>query len=204
MVVRRHIWSGRVSNAKPLTVVEDSDRLSALHLAEGTPFKIATARAQRADHLSRLAAGTWELQDDKWTRSWVLILTRPNERYSIWAFWSATNGAFEGWYVNFEDPARRSPMGFDTRDLFLDIVVPVEGPWRWKDEDEFVEAEQLGLITPEDVREVRAAAERVLGLVESGEAWWLPWSTWTPNPEWPVPKLPPSWSVVASGSAEPA
>jgi predicted RNA-binding protein associated with RNAse of E/G family len=32
-------------------------------------------------------------------------------------------GAFAGWYVNLQEPLRRTGSGFDTVDLVLDLVV---------------------------------------------------------------------------------
>ena len=42
---------------------------------------------------------------------------------------------FLGWYVNLEEPFRRTPLGFDVRDLQLDILVDPERKWRWKDSE---------------------------------------------------------------------
>lgn len=38
-------------------------------------------------------------------------------------------------YVNIEEPWQRTPIGFDSRDHLLDIVVTVDlSTWHWKDE----------------------------------------------------------------------
>ena len=43
-----------------------------------------------------------------------------------------------GWYVNFQEPYRRTERGIETMDLALDIIAePDRSSWRWKDEDEF-------------------------------------------------------------------
>jgi predicted RNA-binding protein associated with RNAse of E/G family len=196
VAVRRHIWFGRIANVKPLTVVEDSDEILALSLTPGTPFKIATPRADRLGHLERLRSKSWELHNDMWTGSRALILARPDARYSIWGFWADTDGSFEGWYVNFEDPLRRSPVGFDTRDLFLDIVVPAGERWRWKDEDEFEEAVRIGLISEQEATTTRSVAKDVIDLIERGDAWWLAWQGWAPDASWPIPTLPDGWDVL--------
>ena len=93
------------------------------------------------------------------------------------------------WYVNFEQPLRRTPVGVDTFDQKLDLLVFPSGGWQWKDEDELEQAAALGLL---DAKAVRAEAKRVL------EEWPFPtgWEDWRPDPAWPVPQLPAGWDVV--------
>ena len=72
------------------------------------------------------------------------------------------------WYVNLQDPLRRTPLGFDTVDHALDVVVELDrSSWRWKDEEELAEAVRDGLFTPEEAADFRAwgerAVERILG-----------------------------------------
>ena len=51
----------------------------------------------------------------------TLMLRRPGDRYSIWVFWDGDEREFECWYVNFEEPYRRSKIGIDTLDHELDL-----------------------------------------------------------------------------------
>ena len=44
-----------------------------------------------------------------------------------WVFWHGPERAFHGWYLNLQEPFRRTPQGYDTQDLELDIWVPAEG-----------------------------------------------------------------------------
>ncbi len=48
--------------------------------------------------------------------------------------------------MNFEQPLRRTPVGFDTFDEKLDLIVMPDGTYRWKDEDELEQAAALGLL----------------------------------------------------------
>jgi hypothetical protein len=91
--------------------------------------------------------------------------------------------------VNFEQPLRRSRVGFDTFDEKLDLIVRPDGSYRWKDEDELEQAAALGLV---DADEVRAEAQRVI------REWPFPtgWEHWRPDPSWPVPQLPAGWDRV--------
>ena len=123
-----------------------------------------------------------------WTND-VVILGRPGRAHAIWHFWE--DGAFKGWYVNLEEPWRRSPHGFDTADRVLDIWVAADGTWQWKDEHELEVAVSVGAYTPEQAAEFRAEGERVI------DEWPFPtgWEEWRPDPEWPAPTLPDDWNV---------
>ena len=126
------------------------------------------------------------IRAESWGRD-AVALARPGRAHSIYIFWR--EGTFEHWYVNFEEPLRRTPVGFDTFDHKLDLIVMPDGAYRWKDEDEFEQAAALGLL---DADAVRAEAARVL------EEWPFPtgWEDWRPDPAWPVPQLPDGWDRV--------
>ena len=61
------------------------------------------------------------------------MLQRPGESHAIWHFWEGPERRFAGWYVNFQRPFVRTEAGYDTADLELDIWLPAEGGWEWKD-----------------------------------------------------------------------
>jgi predicted RNA-binding protein associated with RNAse of E/G family len=98
--------------------------------------------------------------------------------------------------VNLEDPMRRSPAGYDTRDLQLDVVIRPDGSCEWKDEEDFAEMCRLELITPEEQRIVRDAGERVIEATARGDTWWREWDLWEPDPAWTVPTLGEDWDVT--------
>ena len=75
---------------------------------------------------------------------------------------TARDGEFAGWYVNLQEPLRRSPLGFETDDLVLDIRIQPDGSWAWKDEDELEEAVRLGRFTEDEAQAIRAEGERVV------------------------------------------
>ncbi|PWU18952.1 MAG: hypothetical protein C5B48_14215, partial [Candidatus Rokuibacteriota bacterium] len=56
----------------------------------------------------------------------ALALVRPGTRWSLWHFWDGDD--FVYWYVNFERDVRRSPLGFDTVDEKLDLILHPDGP----------------------------------------------------------------------------
>lgn len=190
--VSRFLWFGQVAAAKPVTVVEDTDDLVALYIAPGTRFK----RVGADPKVHALASRRWRLVDDVWTAR-TLVLTRPGAAHCILGFWPKDGGDLVTWYVNLEDPLRHSPLGFDGRDVFLDILIKPNGSWRWKDEDEFAQAQHLGLLSRSEAAAIRAEGERVIEDAESSNAWWLQWRAWTPDPFWQTPELLRGWDAVA-------
>jgi hypothetical protein len=101
--------------------------------------------------------------------------------------WNDASDEFAGYYINLQAPLRRTPIGYDSFDHVLDIVVAPDRSWRWKDEDEFEEAIQLGLLTPNEAADIRAEGERVIADLPS----LLPtgWENWRPDPHWLVSAL---------------
>jgi predicted RNA-binding protein associated with RNAse of E/G family len=178
--VWRDVHRGRVWRAQACRVVEDSPETIALWVPAGSPAKVP------ADGL-RIPGDDWELVDTAPSLH-QLFVARPGRAHSIHVHWDATGG-FDHWYVNFEQPLQRSPVGFDTFDEKLDLIVQPDGGYRWKDEDELEHAAALGLL---DAEAVRAEAARVL------EEWPFPtgWEDWRPDPSWPIPRLPEGWDRV--------
>ena len=118
--------------------------------------------------------------------------------WSLWVFWNEGMTDLRGWYINIDAPYKRTPIGFDTWDMFLDIVVaPDRKSWRYKDEDEFAEAIAAGLFTDEEAAEVRATAEQALATVRANRPPFNDiWSRWRPDLLWEMPELPDGWDEV--------
>ncbi len=85
--------------------------------------------------------------------------------------------------------------GFDTLDQTLDVIVsPDRSSWQWKDEDELQELLDRGVISAEQVHELRREGERAIALVQAADSPYSPdWAHWLPDPTWPIPVLPPDW-----------
>ena len=187
-VAFRFIRYGKVRGAMPHVVVRDGAELVALHIPVG-------ARGKRPAWDGRPIRGQadreWELRDHAW-HSWrVLRLIRARDWYSLDLFWDAAD-AFAGWYVNIQEPLRRTPIGFDTDDLVLDLWVEPDGTASWKDEDELAAAVELGRFSPDQARAIRGEGERVL----AARPWPTGWEDWQPDPAWPTPTLPHGWGQV--------
>ncbi len=123
----------------------------------------------------------------------MLKLLRPADAHTLELFWNAA-WEFRGWYVNLQTPLEETPLGFDTTDLALDVTIDPNGRWAWKDEDDFAEAIELGVLSPEHAASVRREGERVIAalpdLIPTG------WEEWRPDPDWGAPDLPAGWDSL--------
>ncbi len=63
----------------------------------------------------------------------VLMLQRPGEAHAVWHFWDGPDRDFTCWHLNLQAPFRRTPIGYDTQDLELDLVVSPDGSFVLKD-----------------------------------------------------------------------
>jgi len=181
----------------PVRVIEDRQDLLSVSLSEGTTYK-GQARGGRPLgretpflERERLIDGVC---DKIWHGTHVLMLQQPEEAYAVWLFWDATDWSFTGYYINLQTPLARTSVGFDTADLLLDIQVAPDLTWSWKDEDEFEEALDHGILTEGTASMARDAALRAIADVEA-RRWPFDGSLvgWRPNPSWLVPAMPPNW-----------
>ncbi|MEJ7570010.1 MAG: GNAT family N-acetyltransferase [Gaiellaceae bacterium] len=188
IVVVRELWKGRVWKARPWIVVQDAPGELVLWIPKGTPTKIPSG--------SGIPRDEWELEDGVFTRA-ALRVARPDRLHSILRFEGETGLE---WYVNLERPLRRSRLGFDYLDRELDLLVRRDGTWEWLDEDEFEEAQALGVIAPEEAAAMREEGGRVLA------EWPFPtsWEVWRPDPAWELPALPEGWDDVPAATLQTA
>ena len=194
-VLLRYVNGGRVSRLHPVTLVEDSPQAVVLFLRAGTPIKVRYGAdgepISRALSYAERFAQPWHLGDGVW-RDWhTLMLTPVGAGHSFWAVWDDRWELHE-WYVNVQEPLRRTAFGFDTADNVLDVVIePDLSSWGWKDEDELEEAVRVGRFTTEDAEAVREEGHRAVTTLEA-RTWPFDrdWSGWRPDPGWPKPELP--------------
>jgi uncharacterized protein len=191
--VLRYVEGDGVAGAIPMTVVQDEPELVALYIAGGTRIKwpyVGGLPIRQATLEDRFTL-PWIPGDKTWTGDGVLVLNRPGRAHSIWLF--RDDGSAGGaWYVQLEDPHRRTRLGFDTRDHTLDAWVEGDGAWRWKDEDELEVALAHGHHSAGEAAAMREEAERVRA------EWPFPtgWEDWRPDPAWDLPELPEGWDAV--------
>ena len=161
----------------PVVVVRDEPDLLASYLPEGARFTFPPGREPHP----WAGRGAWEGHG-------VLMLQRPGEAHAIWVFWDGPEREFAGWYVNFQEPFRRTDQGYDTQDLELDIWIPEGGEcWHWKDAEKLDERIREGRYTREQVEQTLAEGRRVAAELDAGRRWWDPrWALFEPDPAWAV------------------
>ncbi len=170
----------------PYVVVRDSEDLVALYIPEGTTYKNWSNQPSR------------HLADAQWRRD-TLRLMYPGAAHSIWLSWDRNDGGrrFHGYYVNFEEPFRRTSIGFDTNDHMLDIVVEPDLTWSWKDAEDFDRRVASGVYAVEFAASVREQAKPLIAAIESrAKPYCDGWEDWFPDSGWPLPVLPPQWNTL--------
>lgn len=204
-IVMRGIVHNRVWIAHSVTVVEDTPGLLVAYLRPGAPCKVSRGLIERkwggrpngASRWEEQDNGQWQMADWEWQHRRALFLIPPKKYYAIILFWLEATGEFEGCYVNFQLPYRKTEWSIDTLDLEIDLMVEPEGVWRWKDEAEYVAGVARGSIPAEVAAEVEAAREEVLALLASGTPLFdRKWLDWQPDPSWHIPQLPSAWDSV--------
>ncbi|MBM7055386.1 MULTISPECIES: DUF402 domain-containing protein [Streptomyces] len=195
---RTHRTAGAppVHICRPVTVVQDTDELLAVWMAPGTecvrPVLLDGTQVHAEPLATRYTAPRTTARST-WFGSGVLKLARPGDPWSVWLFWDR-GWMFRNWYVNLEEPRTRWSGGVDSEDHFLDISVNPDRSWKWLDEDEFAQAQHVGLMDRGTARRVREAG---LAAVEVITGWGSPfrdgWEHWRPDPRWQVPPLPDDW-----------
>ena len=192
-VIVREVWRGTIWTVRALTVVRDEPGLTALHQPAGAPWKRPYSLDGRP---LRLPLEPWTLRDDALPED-ALRLVVPGEAHSVLLIWRE-QWQLMCWYINLEEPFRRTAKGFDYMDQTLDIVVePDMSSWRWKDEDEFREAIAKGIYSREQARAIRAEGEQALRRLLAREPPYDErWEDWRPDPSWDRRQIKDGWESV--------
>ncbi|MFI5793197.1 DUF402 domain-containing protein [Streptomyces sp. NPDC051677] len=192
----RENGGARFHIARPVTVVRDDEDVLAVWMAPGTQCVrpvLADGTPLHQEPLHTRYTKPRTVQRAHWFGTGVLKLARPGEPWSVWLFWEP-GWQFKNWYVNLEQPLARWSDGVDSEDHFLDICVYPDRSWGWRDEDEFAQAQQDGLMDATVAEQVREAGRKAVEVIR---AWGPPfdegWQNWRPDPSWAVPLLPEDW-----------
>jgi hypothetical protein len=191
--VLREVWHGRVFAARPTVVVQDDPGQSAFFLPGG----VRCGRPVGDDGAElRVPDRPWRLEVRPRGPQPILSFAWPETPYAV-LLWTAGDER-RAWYVNLQAPLRRTPIGFDSVDHALDVVIELDrSSWRWKDEEELVEAVAHRLFSENEAAEFRRWGERAVERVVGGEPPFdHDWTTWRPDPAWPEPRLPDGWDRV--------
>jgi hypothetical protein len=189
VIVRRELWRGQPWCGMTVRVVADTDELLATYVPEGTQFGFPHGDWPGGRH-------PWQGRG-AWQGHGLLTLQRPGDAHAIFVFWEGPERRLACWYVNLQEPFRRTRVGFDTYDHELDIVVEPDGSWWLKDAELLDESVRGGRFTDEEAAEIRAEAQRLERELASGRRWWdESWADWEPEPDWTPAPLPEGWDVV--------
>lgn len=185
-------WWGEPWMAMPVRVIEDSAERLVTYVAPGAPFGFRD--------------GAWPTPDGRhpwherpaWGGHECLMVQRPGDDHAVWHFWTGADRAFRCWYINLQTAFVPTPIGFDTMDLELDLVVFPTGDYVVKDLDVLPERVAEGRLTQAVVDHVIALGERLTAELDAGRWWWdTAWAGWTPDPGDRVPELRSDWSSPA-------
>lgn len=188
-ITLREIWRGRVFEARPTIVVEDEVDRTTLLLPAYARCGVPVDDQGRE---LRIPDRDWHLEVRPRGPQPILSFAWPGIPYAV-LLWTA--GERRVWYVNLQEPLTRTPLGFDTTDHALDVLVELDGSgWSWKDEDELRLAVAQGLFSEDDATDFRRWGERAAARVLAG----MPpfdrdWRAWEPDPSWPSPGLRDGW-----------
>jgi hypothetical protein len=119
-LVLRGAGFGNLWWAMPVILVQDRPDLIALYWQAGTRWKDVR---RHATALELLASSKADPVDQVWEQTDVLMLAVPGESHAVWVMWEHGQTVLRCWYVNLESPLFRTPIGFDTMDHELDIVI---------------------------------------------------------------------------------
>ena len=179
VVMRREVVSGTPHLIYAVRVVEDAgDRLT-VFLASGTP--ISSPR------------GSWPWSDEghpwaargRWEGHGVLQTLSALEPFSTWVFWDGEERSLDCWYINLQEPFRRTLDGIDSQDLELDFVVAPDGSWQKKDDDLLDVWVVKGRWSADQVAGIREIGARVETELRAGHRWWDErWASWEPPSHW--------------------
>lgn len=156
--------------------------------AEGQKLTRDTPFVERERAIGGLADFTWRTND-------ALVLWKPGWMHATSLFWRTGTNDFVGYYGNIQAPLVRTDRGFDSADYLLDVVIDPDLKTHWKDEDEWVEAREYGLLDIDLLDQVRAEGERIMAMAAARD-WPFDGSLihWRPDPAWGVPQLPADWA----------
>lgn len=189
-VVRREVLHGHLWIGFSTYVVEDTEDLLAVYLAEGSAFAFPEWPFEQWHHPWHAAGHS------AWRGHGKLMLHRPGDAYSVDLFWEGPDRRFSGWYINLQDPIRRHERGFDTLDHELDYWLPQSGSWTVKDDELFEQRVEERRYSKQQAASIRGTGNQIAEMLRSESLWWdESWANWTPCTHWHALALPENWQT---------
>jgi hypothetical protein len=176
--MRREVWRGTPQLLYPVRVVEDAGDRLIIYLASGTPLMSPEGSWPWA------STHPWAAQG-RWAGHGALQILSAIDAHSVWVFWEGEERRLEAWYINLEEPFRRTADGIETQDLELDFVVEPDGSWKRKDDELLDLWVEKGRWSAEEVAGIRDIGARVETELLAGRRWWDErWASWEPPQGW--------------------
>jgi len=131
-----------------------------------------------------------------WEGHGKLTITPTTGDYAVSHFWHGHDRKFACWYLNIQEPMRPTPIGFDSQDLELDIVIHPDCRWELKDDEVLEQRVIEGRWTTEEVAVIRGIGASIIDEVLVADRWWwdTKWAHWRPDPELAAPSFPDGWT----------
>ena len=194
VIALRDFYRKRLWHALSTIVVKDSSEETVLVLLPGAEciavegYLEGKARSKRRWDFKN---SDWNLAKFIWHTNRILVIAEPKKYYSVSLSWNNNDSNFLYYYVNFQLPIQRSPVGLDTLDLDLDLIVNPDHSIEWKDEDEYQKAIEAGIVLSRWAEEVEIAKVEVLGRIEKRKyPFDRSWLDWKPDSHLLPPKYP--------------
>lgn len=201
-ILYQEVWGEALLAARPITVVSDDAGLLVLYSHPRAILRSAAiGSARRRMTLEQRIAAMMSKENRAYEQrtasdSHVLVLAAEVRWSAVWLFWTA-DWKHVRWYVNLQQPLRRTQRGVQVRDCALDLVVDPNRSWRWKDRDEFEALRTAGFFSEEIAKQVMAEAERMIGVIERWESPFSDgWERWRADSNLRLPTLGSDWNVV--------
>jgi hypothetical protein len=201
-VTLRWVSGHFITGAVPCEVVEETDEFAALYQPAGSIWKRAAGKRSGPRGRNMMPADRSGAHDDvAWNGDGVLRVHSFGDEWSVWRWLAADRTWSDHFYLNLEDPWRRTAIGFDTGDWVLDVF-GTPSTWQYKDEDELLWSEEVGLVGHGWVVRAREAGRRASEALEAdGWPFSADWDRWLPPIGLAAPELPVDWhSVDQSGT----
>lgn len=190
-VVWRSVHDDHVGYVFAATVIVDSPNIIALHQPNHAP--ILRREGPRGGPQGRsLLTWTGQHRPAQFTGGPVIRAHQPGTHYSI--IRRLTPSGPQGWYINLELPWQRTPIGYDSRDLTIDITAnDTLTTYTWKDKDELDWQRDNGRISPAQHHHYLHQAHTAIEHARSRHHLFndQTWATLDPDPNWDEPQLPP-------------
>lgn len=189
-IVVRYLVGGRLWSAVPWTVVEDTPQRLKMVLAPGSLWRCPVG-IDGNTHIRAQAAPPWTFEERTWN-GWCLSIGTPGAGHVFESY--GTDDDFLGWKINLEAPKRRTAIGFDTTDHYLDVRIAPDRTWRWDDEDEMALAISLGIFTADQADRARREGEIALEALANNDP--LFDELRVPPPVLRPARVPDGWDAV--------